>query len=399
MESKKVLLVLDWSNLLFRSLFMNSLYSQVNGYNRIEDVRSFMYKFTTDVCSILNIFKPTNVIIATDSQHAWRKDVLPGDDLNPGYKSNRKKSESINWDNIFQCSDDLLKFLSKNSMHVAKVEHCEADDIAAMCKEIVFEKYPNYNVIIVSADADIRQLIDFNPITHQYCIVYNTTGKGKGSKRHIYVPESFETWYNTADSNFDIFFENEDMSKTYIKQLLQANTIMELSVQNPNDVVLDKIFCGDDGDCVPSFYNWYKDGRKVRITPGKEKKVREIIGINTVQDLVDSEYKLKPVFEKVCKRDINDIDFSERLMRQRVLVELNSKLFPEYIQDYKESLDYMIGDIPSESFWNLKSQVLLKGTQYEGYDKKKAIEAEIFKGMDKYINTDGTVKTANALFE
>lgn len=399
MESKKVLLVLDWSNLLFRSLFMNSLYGQVNGYNRIEDVRSFMYKFTTDVCSILNIFKPTNVIIATDSQHAWRKDVLPGDDLNPGYKSNRKKSESINWDNIFQCSDDLLNILSKNSMHVAKVEHCEADDIAAMCKEIVFEKYPNYNVIIVSADADIRQLIDFNPITHQYCIVYNTTGKGKGSKRHIYVPESFETWYNTADSNFDIFFENEDMSKTYIKQLLQANTIMELSVQNPNDVVLDKIFCGDDGDCVPSFYNWYKDGRKVRITPGKEKKVREIIGINTVQDLVDSEYKLKPVFEKVCKRDINDIDFSERLMRQRVLVELNSKLFPEYIQDYKESLDYMIGDIPSESFWNLKSQVLLKGTQYEGYDKKKAIEAEIFKGMDKYINSDGTVKTANALFE
>ena len=399
MESKKVLLVLDWSNLLFRSLFMNSLYGQVNGYNRIEDVRSFMYKFTTDVCSILNIFKPTNVIIATDSQHAWRKDVLPGDDLNPGYKSNRKKSESINWDNIFQCSDDLLKILSKNSMHVAKVEHCEADDIAAMCKEIVFEKYPNYNVIIVSADADIRQLIDFNPITHQYCIVYNTTGKGKGSKRHIYVPESFETWYNTADSNFDIFFENEDMSKTYIKQLLQTNTIMELSVQNPNDVVLNKIFCGDDGDCVPSFYNWYKDGRKVRITPGKEKKVREIIGINTVQDLVDSEYKLKPVFEKVCKRDINDIDFSERLMRQRVLVELNSKLFPDYIQDYKESLDYMIGDIPSESFWNLKSQVLLKGTQYEGYDKKKAIEAEIFKGMDKYINTDGTVKTANALFE
>ena len=399
MESKKVLLVLDWSNLLFRSLFMNSLYGQVNGYNRIEDVRSFMYKFTTDVCSILNIFKPTNVIIATDSQHACRKDVLPGDDLNPGYKSNRKKSESINWDNIFQCSDDLLKILSKNSMHVAKVEHCEADDIAAMCKEIVFEKYTNYNVIIVSADADIRQLIDFNPITHQYCIVYNTTGKGKGSKRHIYVPESFETWYNTADSNFDIFFENEDMSKTYIKQLLQANTIMELSVQNPNDVVLDKIFCGDDGDCVPSFYNWYKDGRKVRITPGKEKKVREIIGINTVQDLVDSEYKLKPVFEKVCKRDINDIDFSERLMRQRVLVELNSKLFPEYIQDYKESLDYMIGDIPSESFWNLKSQVLLKDTQYEGYDKKKAIEAEIFKGMDKYINSDGTVKTANALFE
>ena len=67
MENKKVLLVLDWSNLLFRSLFMNSLYGHTNGYDRIEDVRSFMYKFTTDVCAIINIFKPSNVIIATDA--------------------------------------------------------------------------------------------------------------------------------------------------------------------------------------------------------------------------------------------------------------------------------------------------------------------------------------------
>ena len=397
MENKKVLLVLDWSNLLFRSLFMNSLYGQANGYNRIEDIRSFMYKFTTDVCSILNIFRPTNVVIATDAQHAWRKDVLPGDDITPGYKSNRKKADNINWDNIFKCSDDLQKILSENCMHVAKVEHCEADDIAAMCKELIFEKFPDYNMIIVSADADIRQLIDFNPVTNQYCIVYNTTGKGKGSKRHLYVPEEFEKWYNSTDSSFDIFFENEDLSKHYVKDLLKTNTVMELAVENPNDVVLNKIFCGDDGDCVPSFYNWYKDGRNVRITPSKEKKVREIIGINTVTDLVDSKDKLKPVFEKVCKRDINDIDFIERLERQRTLVELNSKLFPEHIQDYKSTLEYMIRDIPAVGFWNVKSQTLLAGTDYEGYDKKKVLEAEIFKGMDKYINSDGSVKT-NSLF-
>ena len=356
-----------------------------------------MYKFTTDVCSILNIFRPTNVVIATDAQHAWRKDVLPGDDITPGYKSNRKKADNINWDNIFKCSDDLQKILSENCMHVAKVEHCEADDIAAMCKELIFEKFPDYNMIIVSADADIRQLIDFNPVTNQYCIVYNTTGKGKGSKRHLYVPEEFEKWYNSTDSSFDIFFENEDLSKHYVKDLLKTNTVMELAVENPNDVVLNKIFCGDDGDCVPSFYNWYKDGRNVRITPSKEKKVREIIGINTVTDLVDAKDKLKPVFEKVCKRDINDIDFNERLERQRTLVELNSKLFPEHIQDYKSTLEYMIRDIPAVGFWNVKSQTLLAGTDYEGYDKKKVLEAEIFKGMDKYINSDGSVKT-NSLF-
>lgn len=388
MANKKVLLVLDWSNLLFRSLFMNSLYGQSSCYDRIEDVRSFMYKFATDVCSILNIFKPSNVIIATDAQHAWRKDILPGDALTPGYKSNRKKSETINWDNIFKCSDDLQNILEKHYMHIAKIEHCEADDIAAMCKELIFTKYPDYNMIIVSADADIRQLIDFNPITNQYCIVYNTTGKGKGkgSKRYLYVTDEFNNWINSPESNFDIFFENEDLSKQYIKNLLTTNTVMELAVADPNNIVLNKIFCGDDGDCVPAFYIWYKDGKKTRITPSKEKKIRELIGINTVNDLLNSKDKLKPVFEKVCKYEINDIDFNDRLLRQRTLVELNSELFPENIKLYKDTLDSMIYDIPEIGFWNIKSQTLLAGTEYEGYDKKKVLEAEIFRGMDKYYN-------------
>ena len=388
MENKKILLVLDWSNLLFRSLFMNSLYNQASNYNRIEELRSFMYKFTTDVCSIINIFKPTNVIIATDAQHAWRKDILPGDNLTPGYKSNRHKDEKINWDNVFGCSDDLLNILEKHNMHTAKVERCEADDIAAMCKELVFESFPDYNIIIVSADADIRQLIDFNPVTNQYCAVYNTTGRGKGSKRYLYVVQEFEDWLMNTDnpeSNFDIFFENQDLSKHYIKNILNNNTLIELKIENPNNVVLNKIFCGDDGDCVPSFYNWYKDGKKVRITPSKEKKVREIIGINNIQDLLSGKNMLKPVFEKICKREITDIDFDERLNRQRTLVELNSSLFPDNIQNYKSKLKDMIKDIPVQGFFNLKSSILLKDTDYEGYDKKKALEAEIFKGMEKYM--------------
>jgi hypothetical protein len=401
MENKKILLVLDWSNLLFRSLFMNSLYSHAGSYDRIEDIRSFMYKFTTDVCSIINIFKPTNVIIATDSQHAWRKDVLPGDELTPGYKSNRKKAENVNWDNIFKCADDLQEILSRNSLHVAKVQHCEADDIAAMCKELVFEKYTDYNIIIVSADGDIRQLIDFNPVTKQYCLVYNTTSKGRGksAKRFMYVTEEFYDWFNLQDNNsFDIFFENVDLSKQYIKDILNANPVMDLCVENPNNVVLNKIFCGDDGDCVPSFYSWYKDGKKVRITPSKEKKVREIIGINTVADLVKGKNLLKPVLEKVCKKEIDDIDVNERLDMQRVLVELNSSLFPDYIREYKDVLSNMLEDIPVNGFWNIKAPQLLAGTEYEGYDKKKVIEAEVFKDMEKYINPGTNTVSPNALF-
>ena len=92
--SNKVLLVIDYSNILFRSLFINQLYSTsgMKTYESEAEMKSFIYKFAMDLCSIMNIFKPNNVIIATDSQHAWRKDILPGED---GYKSNRQKSESI----------------------------------------------------------------------------------------------------------------------------------------------------------------------------------------------------------------------------------------------------------------------------------------------------------------
>ena len=388
MENKKILLVLDWSNLLFRSLFMNSLYNQNSGYNRIEELKSFMYKFTTDICSIVNIFRPNNIIVASDAQHAWRKEVLPGDNVTPGYKSNRKKNENINWDNIYKCSDDLQEILKKYSMHIAKIERCEADDIAALCKEVVFEKYPDYNIIIVSADADIRQLIDFNEVTNQYCIVYNTTSRGKGGKRALYVTDTFNNWLNENDesSSFDIFFENQDLSKQYIKNILNNNSLVELTIENPNNIVLNKIFCGDDGDCVPSFYNWYNNGKSVRITPSKEKKVRELIGINNVADLIKGKNLLKPVFEKICKKEITDIDFDERLQRQRVLVELNSSLFPDYIQDYKQEIDKMIQDTPTVGFQNIKSSIILEGTEYEGYDKKKVLEAEIFKGMEKYMS-------------
>ena len=153
-SNSKVLLVIDWSNIMFRSLFMHQLFggTATGTYERIEDLQSFTNKFAIDVCSIVNMFKPNNVIIATDSQHAWRKDVLPGED---GYKSNREKDPKINWENIYKCSDDLQEILHKKGMNIANVDHAEADDIIALVKEVVYEKYPDYNIIIVSADADI----------------------------------------------------------------------------------------------------------------------------------------------------------------------------------------------------------------------------------------------------
>jgi 5'-3' exonuclease len=380
MRANKIVLCLDWSNLLFRSLFINQLYGHMSNYDNIEDCNSFIYKFATDVCSIINIFKPNSVILLTDSQHAWRKDILPGE---TGYKSNRQKADNVNWENIFKCSDDLKQIFKNYGCSIAEAEHGEADDMAALVKEILFEKYQDYNMIIVSADADLRQLIQFNPSTTQYCAVYNTTVKNKTGKRYFYIPQEMLDWYNTPDK-VDIFFSNIDNCKNYLKEIITTNSKIEFAVENPNEVVLHKIFCGDDGDCVPSFYEWIHNGKNARITASKEKKIRETLNISTVNDLLKAKDELKPVFESVCKKDINDISIEERLNRQRVLVELNSELFPKNIQDYKDIIEYIIANNKFQMNGVLKATELLKGTPYENGNQKKAIAANVFKDMSKY---------------
>ena len=380
MKTNKTILCLDWSNILFRSLFINQLYGTKMTYDNIEDCQSFIYKFATDVCSIINIFKPNNVILLTDSQHAWRKDVLPGED---GYKSNRQKQEGVNWDNIFKCSDDLKQLFKNAGCHVAEYEHSEADDMAALCKEVVFEKYHDYNLIIVSADADLRQLIDFDPLTNQYCAVYNTIVKGKTGKRFLYITQEMQNWLDKEDQ-VDIFFSNVDESKQYIKDIIAQNVKIGIEIENPNEILLHKVFCGDDGDCVPSFYSWIHNGKSVRITPAKERKIRETLGIKTIADLIQAKDNLKPLIESVAKKEVNDININERLQRQRILVELNSSLFPKDIQSYKDTIDYMVQTTGETIFANMKAANILKGSEYENSNKPKALTASVFKDMEKY---------------
>ena len=67
--AKKTLLIIDWSNLMFRSLCLNALYGTTGrgtNYDSMDEMKSFIYKFAIDVCSLLNIFKAHKVIIATD---------------------------------------------------------------------------------------------------------------------------------------------------------------------------------------------------------------------------------------------------------------------------------------------------------------------------------------------
>ena len=172
--------------------------------------------------------------------------------------------------------------------------------------------------------------------------------------------------------------------KNNINQILQANHNIELWVENPNEIVLSKIFCGDSSDDVPSIYNYYRNGKSARVTPAKYKKITELLGITDVKTLNENVCNLKDAILKVCKVVADDVDFNERVYRQRRLVELDSSLFPDEIRDYKDTIEYMVSNnAPFSHTDNVRAQDILEDTEYSSGNKKKTLEASVFAEFDK----------------
>jgi len=367
-------------------LYMANGFNGSATYDNQEEINNYIGKMVTDVCYILRMFNPNKVVFCVDSKHSWRKDIIST------YKENRIKSADYNWDNIFAALDSLKEHIKKLGYIFAEVEHAEADDMLALVKEIIFQEpaFQNYNLILVSADADIRQLIDFNPLSSQYCMVFNEIGTGKGGFRHLYCNQSTMQWYNASvdDQINDIFNFEVDNEREYIKTILVANPKVKMEVTDPDNILLNKVFCGDDGDCVPAFYEWFNDkGNKKRFTNAPYVKMLDILGVHDMNELEQAKGSLKESMEKSIKREINDIDVLARLERQKKLVYLNSSVFPEEISSYKKTLTNEILRQPSLNLYSVKIENMLAGSDFKDVlvkDKRK--DADVFKSLNKYVD-------------
>lgn len=383
---KQNILALDWTNLAFRSLYMANGFNGNATYDIKEEIDNYIGKMAEDISYILRMYTPNKVIFCTDSKHSWRKDVISS------YKMNREKSSNYNWDNIFAALESLKNHLKKLGYVFAEVEHAEADDMLALVKEITFQvpAFSNYNLILVSADADIRQLIDFKTSTSQYCMVFNEIGTGKGGFRHLYCNSKIMDWYNAPiDEQINSIFNFEpDNEREHIKSVLNNNPKVKMEETDPDNILLNKIFCGDDGDCVPSFYEWFNDkGSKKRLTNAPYVKIMSLLGVKTITDLELSKGSLKESIEKVIKHEINDIDVLARLERQKKLVYLCSEVFPKEIAEYKKTLADEILRQPALNLYGIKKDRLLTGSEFENVlVKNKRRDAEVFDSLNKYVD-------------
>ena len=382
-------LVIDFNNMVMRALHtcQNTDDVKIKNFDTQKECDVFMRKTVTDICFVLRAFAPDRVIFACDAKFPWRTDLYKGMDIK--YKGNREKDMEKNWDNIFKVMDDLKVILAQRGFVVTDLENTEADDLAVLWKNIILDEQKD-NMIYVSSDKDWSQLVCLDDNKH-FCIGYNPVINNRGTRK-MFIDEKTNAWLNSKD-DVDFFMNGFNKAKSRLLDIIRINNKIAVEVIDPQRVLLDKVMCGDDGDNVPAFYEYYKNGRKTRVTPTKASALFETLNIHSINDLVavDAGITLKEAIENVMKTTV-DVDCESRLLRQRRMVELNPDLFPKRIVDNFKKHAESVANIGFGSFGEIKMDRILEGTQYIQKGSKERYNS-IFSDIDL-----GKYNQAPALF-
>lgn len=362
----KLNMILDFNNFAMRSLHTCQFMEpdvKIKNFDTKKECDILIRKITIDICRVIRTFTPNRVIISCDSKQPWRKDLYKDID-GMEYKGTREKDDEKNWNNIFSALDDLRDIFKKNGFIVTYIDRTEADDITTMWKEYLFDK--GEDVILVSSDMDWVQLVGVH--NNNVCLCYNPIANNTGKKR-LYLNSDINEWLETEEKP-DIFFSNYNKTRKILNGVQLIDPKISFELVDPDRVLLNKIMTGDLSDNVPSFFHYYRNGRKQNVTELKAKHVFEALNIHNVDELIDANNKmlLKDALEKEMKRDI-DVDFKERLTRQRKLVELKSYLFPDDIVKKFTSTAISTCDDCMVNTSNIKMEDVLAGTKYLEQDE------------------------------
>ena len=380
--------IFDLSNMFFRSLYIVGGYG-VKSYtfDNQTELDQLMRKVATDVSQVIRQVNPSRILFALDSK-SWRKEISI--DENDGYKAQRTKSEHVNWDNVFKIMKEFSDILETNGFIVSRFERAEADDLMALWRnEFLFEQ--GQHVIIVSADEDVRQLVNtfnFGVNKVALCTVFNPFTQGKNSIKKLFVPKEFFEWIKD-DNNGDIFDRSIDVDKEDFQRISNDPKVKVEEIDG-EEIAMRKIFCGDDGDNVPAIYTWLNDkGKEVRITDSKYRKIVDYIGAKEVKDLLNNKDQIYDQLVNISGHK-PPFKINDRLQRQMKLVLLlNPDLFPiEIVSAFKNKVAEELSkpQIHPQN-WNMIS--ILEGTRYVTvggkYKSNTGKEASIFGDTDKMI--------------
>jgi len=404
----KYTLIFDGNFFLHKTFFIGGKIKSGKPFNFIdepeEDKNLLLWKLAMDFASEIKRFEGiTNKIVYTVDSSSWRKKFL-----DTQYKANRVKSDTINWNAIYECHNEFINGLESLGVIVSRVKGAEADDlIFAWSSEL---NQNGQNAVIISGDNDLLQLVNLDNSSSANTIYYNKFDKD------IHAFPKFQKWLDQEEHNttHDIFNMPVDLmsnTKQNLREVIKSSK-MKIHEVNVMEFLFRKILVGDSGDNVPPLHTVVKETKSGPRTYGvTDRHVNEIL--NRFKDdkvfVNQSHFFTHEYIHNICSiaKDVIKIDkpveeIYERWITNRDLVYLHNNCIPKEVSSlmYKEIEEkYRKNLSASEIYTIMNKDKILEKTTYSKEKKTDFTESGIFNGIKQEITDVKIVEDKKTSFD
>ena len=305
----------------------------------LEKAKNEMIDFVAQsINKIINYWGPRidNIMMVQDGG-SWRKTLPKPSLVTEEYKGNRVADEDIAWNYIWDALKTLCQNFTTNHITCVTEKNIEGDDWCWY-----WSKYLNrvgINTIIWTSDADLKQLVQKDAITNAWTVWFN-------DRAGLVLPESMQ------HSDMDVLL-NFDAVDPWIDEVCKR--VGTSQYINPDDIVMTKVICGDQGDNIKALLRMEhitKKGKTVtkRVSEKEWNSVKEELGIHNIEDfkrnkeLIIQHLKMLPRFAE-CKTGMGEL--LEMFDYNMSLVRLDKEQIPREFQMLmnKHKNDYQITDL------------------------------------------------------
>lgn len=332
-------LLIDGNWLLMSRLF--AVKSYFNVQNDDEEKQKGTAELEDLMCRSINIvinkFEKVvdNIIIVADGG-SWRKSVEKPDFFEEVYKGNRVKDVEIDWSYVYRSLEDILEKANELGITACKAGEVEGDDwIFHWSRKL---NNNGINCIIWSSDADLKQLVQVN----NGCFTVWLNESQKGGLPGLIVHKELD---DTAIDEIDMFMQVDKSSPTLNEIMAHVNAVTYI---NPTDIVSTKVICGDKGDNIKSIMQVTKNDRTYSVSEKEWDKIKVDFNIESVSDFLDNKDSICESIvksKKYSKYNPNLQNLKTMFEYNKVLVWLNEKTIPQYIQDKMNEVEYKKYDL------------------------------------------------------
>lgn len=298
-----------------------------NAKNELQELMAKSISIVLNRFSIID-----NVVLVTDGG-SWRKQLpVPSQLENITYKGNRTAAKEYDWKYIYGALTSLSEKCKSLGITVSNHSMIEGDDwIWYWTRRLNAD---GTSCIIWSSDNDLKQLVQNNNDTGAFTSWYN-------DKTGIWFDKSLDDGQPIND--LDFFMQPMIFKSPLLESLISFSKTT--SYINPDDIVMEKIICGDSGDNIKSIAKTFSGSKTYRVTVKMWNEIKSNLNITTLKEFFNNKSEIINQILSIKKfNDCNYNDLSEMFDYNIKLVWLNENIIPETIVLYMNQLDYSIVD-------------------------------------------------------